>query len=275
MKQRILTGLVLAALAVSIILFSPTPLFAAIVGITWLIAWWEWTALAGVTSQAMRIATTVLVATALAGLWFARETPLWWIVIGLGVAWWLVAAVWLRHFSFGASPVRTNRSLKLIAGLFALVPAWAGLMQIHGHPSLGPVWTLFALSLVWAADSFAYFAGRRFGRTKLAPRVSPGKTREGAWGAMAGTALFALACATLLGERGADLVALLVLTVLVVVVSIVGDLFESLLKRQAGVKDSGAIFPGHGGMLDRLDGVFAAIPVFAIGKALIDLTLPA
>jgi len=274
MKQRILTGLVLTPIALAIILLSPTPLFAVIVALAWLVAAWEWTRLIGMTSIAARSATVVITAALLGALWWSRGTEAWWIVIGAGLAWWLIALLWLRNFSFGASPTRRNVGIKLVAGLLVLLPAWAALIEIHSHARLGPVWALFALSLVWVADSFAYFAGSRYGKTKLAPRVSPGKTIEGACGALIGTSVFALVCGWLLDERGWALVLLLALAVLVVGFSIVGDLFESLLKRQANVKDSGALFPGHGGMLDRLDGVFAAMPVFALGKALIDLAIP-
>jgi phosphatidate cytidylyltransferase len=124
---------------------------------------------------------------------------------------------------------------------------------------------------VWVADTAAYFAGKRYGTRKLAPRISPNKTTAGAWGALAGAAALALAAGLLLGERGLALAALVGLALLVVGASIAGDLFESLLKRQAGVKDSGTLFPGHGGLLDRFDSLFAAIPVFAAGKALLDL----
>ena len=131
-----------------------------------------------------------------------------------------------------------------------------------------------ALGLVWAADTFAYFAGSRFGRRKLAPRISPGKTVEGAIGAFAGGALVAVAGGWLLDQRGLALVLLVALAVLTLAASIIGDLVESLVKRQANVKDSGALFPGHGGLLDRLDSVFAAMPVFAAGKMLIDTCAP-
>jgi phosphatidate cytidylyltransferase len=158
-----------------------------------------------------------------------------------------------------------------LSGLCVLVPAWAALVQLHGEKPNGRLWTLFALVLVWAADTFAYFAGSRFGRNKLAPRISPGKTLEGVWGALIGTALVALIAGWWMQQRGAGLALLVGLAVLCVVFSIIGDLFESLMKRQAGVKDSGSLFPGHGGMLDRLDGVFAALPLFVIGKVGIDL----
>ncbi len=275
MKQRILTGLILAPLAIAIILLSPTPVFAAITAIAWLLSTWEWTRLINLRSQALRAGFVLVVALLLGGLWLLRGSDAWWLVIGIGMLWWLVALAWLRNFSFGASPTTANRGIKLLAGLLVLVPAWAALIEIHSHPQLGPSWTLLALVVVWAADTFAYFAGSHFGKTKLAPRVSPGKTIEGVWGALLGTGLVAAFGGWWLDERSWPLILLIALALVVVLFSIVGDLFESLMKRQANVKDSGTLFPGHGGFLDRLDGVFAAMPLFAVGKTLIDLIFPA
>ncbi|HOX71321.1 MAG TPA: phosphatidate cytidylyltransferase [Dokdonella sp.] len=275
MKQRILTGLILAPLAIAFILLSSTTVFAGVLVIVWAIAMWEWTRLIGMPLMATRILASAVGVAALAGLWLVRGQWLWWLAIVAGVLWWLIALSWMRHFSFAASPTARNRRIKLLAGAFVLLPAWAALIEIHGHPRLGATWTLFALLLVWAADSFAYFAGSRFGRNKLAPRISPGKTLEGVWGALIGTSLIAVGGGLWLGQRGVPLALLVALALLCVIYSILGDLFESLMKRQAGVKDSGALFPGHGGMLDRLDGVFAAIPAFAVGKFAIDLLFPA
>ena len=160
---------------------------------------------------------------------------------------------------------------KLLAGAFAVMPAWAALMQIHESQASPHTWALYPLVLVWAADTFAYLSGKRWGTTKLAPTISPGKTIAGVYGALAGSALVAVIGGWLLQVRGVTLFALVILGLIAVALSIVGDLFESLIKRHAGVKDSGAMFPGHGGVFDRLDGVFAALPVFTLGKALLGL----
>ena len=275
MKQRILTALILTPIAVAIILLSPTALFAAIVGLAFLLAAWEWTRLVGVVALAARILYVAVAAALMALLWLDRNGESGDIALAIGLAWWIISLAWLRHFSFAASPTPRNRALKLAAGFAVVIPAWVALVEIHGKQPDGEWWTLFALVLVWAADTFAYFAGSRFGRVKLAPRISPGKTIEGAWGALIGGALVAVAGGWLLGQRDLVLVLLVGIGVLTIVFSIVGDLFESLLKRQANVKDSGTLFPGHGGLLDRLDSVFAAMPVFAAGMGMIDLLWPA
>lgn len=273
MKQRVLTALILTPVAIAIVLLLPSVAFAAITGIAFLLALWEWTRMTGLRTPAARAGLVAAAAAMLVLLWSVREDSAWWIVIGIGAAWWLIVLGWLRHFTFGAAPTRENTGLKLVAGLLVVVPAWAALLEIHRSAALGPVWALFALMLVWAADTFAYFAGTRWGRAKLAPHISPGKTIAGVWGALVGSGVIALVGGVLLKERGVALAGLFVLAMVTVAFSIVGDLFESLIKRQAQVKDSGALFPGHGGLFDRLDSVFAALPVFAVGKALLDALL--
>ena len=120
--------------------------------------------------------------------------------------------------------------------------------------------------LIWAGDSGAYFFGRAFGRVKLAPSISPGKTREGLYGGLLASGLFAALAGVWLLDGRIQIAALVGLAVITILFSVVGDLFESLIKRQSKQKDSGTLFPGHGGMLDRLDSVFAALPIFVAGK---------
>jgi phosphatidate cytidylyltransferase len=269
--QRVLTALVLVPLTILIIWLSSEPVFAAIVGFAFLAAMWEWTALAGLKGKAGRIAVLLLAACLFALLWWMRETVITPLTIAAGVAWWLVACFWLRHFAFGAAPTLENGAKKLFAGLFVIVPAWMALVSIHSHSPHGHWWVFLTLVIVWASDIGAYFSGRTFGKRKLAPQISPGKTWAGAYGAMVAGLLVAEIGAWLLGVRGAQLVALAVLAAITVAVSIVGDLIESLMKRHAQVKDSGTIFPGHGGLMDRLDSVFAATPVFAAGLLLLGI----
>lgn len=271
LKQRTITALILAPLAIALVLFSPTWLFALVIAALCLIAAWEWTQLAGVKALAARIAFVAVTAILLALAWRLRDTGVAAFVIGAGLLWWLLALAWLRHFSYAAAATPENAALKLLSCELSIVPAWLALMELHAQPVQGRYWALLALLLVWAADTGAYFAGRRFGTTKLAPNISPNKTRAGMWGALVVSGALALVCGWLLDWRDAWLFALLVLGLLTVCASIVGDLVESLLKRQANVKDSGALFPGHGGLLDRLDSLFAALPVFTAGKVLLDL----
>jgi phosphatidate cytidylyltransferase len=271
LKQRTITGLVLAPIGIAAVLLLPTAALAAFTSLTVLVAMWEWTRMSGFASRPMRSAVVALVMLALAALWLVRNEPLIWYLIGAGAVFWIIAFLWLRNFSFGAAPTRENAAIKLAAGLFATLPAWIALSKLHGDPRGGPGWALLALTLVSVADTAAYFTGSRYGKTKLCPQISPNKTIAGVYGALASGAILSATGGWLLGLRGFAWVALIALALVTVVASIIGDLFESLIKRQAGVKDSGTLFPGHGGMFDRLDGMFAALPVFALGKALLDL----
>ena len=271
LKQRTLTALVLAPLGVAIVLLLPTIALAAFTGLTVAIGLWEWTRMAGFASRPMRSATVAIVSLMLVALWSVRGEPVAWYLVAAGVVWWIVATWWLANFSFGAAPTRENAAIKLVAGLFAVLPAWLALAKLHAEPVQGHAWALFALALVWVADIGAYLAGSRYGKKKLCPQISPNKTVVGVYGALAGAIVLAIIAGLLFGWRGMQLVALIALALVTVGASIVGDLYESLIKRQASVKDSGALFPGHGGMFDRLDSVFAALPVFTVGKALLDL----
>jgi phosphatidate cytidylyltransferase len=270
LRQRVLTALLLAPLAILLILLVPTSVFAWLLAGAFLAATWEWTRLSGMKSRPLRgvvlgIATALFVL-----LWLLRaSTWLWPAVIVAGVVWWLLVCVWLRHFAFAAAPTPENRNLKLLAGAFVIFPAWVAALSIHGSTPYGHTWTFLAMLLVWAADTGAYFAGRFFGKRKLAPQISPGKTWAGVYGAFATSAVVIAVSGWLLDVRDARLLGLIVVTIVTVASSIVGDLLESLIKRHANVKDSGVLFPGHGGLLDRLDSVFAALPVFALGKLLL------
>ena len=269
--QRTLTALLLIPLALLIILWPMTPVFALIVAAAFLLGMWEWTRLSGLTNTALRVGMLVLTAAILALAWWPQDPRLWGALSAAGVLWWLLACAWLRRFAFGAAPTPENRRLKLLAGLFVMVPAWAAVILIHRSAPHGHGWTFLALAIVWAADIGAYFAGRFLGKRKLAPQISPGKTWAGVYGAFVTAGLVVVAGGWLLGVRDARLLGLVVLAAFTVAASIVGDLIESLMKRHAQIKDSGQLFPGHGGLLDRLDSVFAALPVFALGLWLLDV----
>lgn len=269
--QRTLTALLLAPLAILLILWPPTSVFAPIVAAAFLAALWEWTRLSGFKNYPLRGGLLAAAAVLFALLWWARDSAIWQLLIGVGVLWWALACVWLNHFAFGAAPTRENRLIKLGAGALVIVPAWVAALSIHRGQPHGHWWTFLALAIVWAADIGAYFSGRMFGKRKLAPTISPGKTWAGVYGAFVAGALVAGGGGWLLDVRGGSLAGLIGLSVVTVVASIVGDLLESLMKRHAAVKDSGNLFPGHGGLLDRLDSVFAALPVFAAGKLLLGL----
>jgi phosphatidate cytidylyltransferase len=271
MKQRVITALIVTPFAIAMFLFVPTLPFAMIIGALCLVALWEWSRLSGMRSRPLRAVLVALCGALMVWLWLSRGSMFWLSTIGVGVAWWFVAVAWLKNYSFAASPKPENTAIKLVAGILAVIPAWTALMDLHAHQTGVHSWALYSLVLIWGADTFAYLAGKRFGRHKLAPNISPGKTIEGVYGALVGSAIVAALGGYWLGVRDVSLIGLIVVALLSVLFSVVGDLFESVIKRQANVKDSGAMFPGHGGVFDRLDGAFAGIPIFVFGKFLLGL----
>ena len=267
-RIRIITGLILAPLAIACVLWLPTPWLGLVAAVLVLAGLWEWTRLTGLTDTPLRMAYIGANALVMASLAWAAGPNLFALKAAalVGVGWWLLALVWLWRFEFGKTDRNRYRMLKLLAGSLAAVPAWAALVWLHQIPEHGPRWALFAVMLVWAADTGAYFVGRRMGKHKLAPSISPNKSWEGFWGGLAGASLVAVFAVKLLGLGWDDLPVLVFLTIVAAMMSVAGDLFESLLKRHSGHKDSGRLLPGHGGMLDRLDSLLAALPVFMVGK---------
>lgn len=271
LRTRILTALVLVPLVLAALFLLPPRAWGAATLAVIGVAAYEWARLTGFASSRWAavvggalVAGAVLLFSPLAG--FARGWPAPWVGAVCGVAalfWLLVAPAWvLRRWP-------TQRRLPmLVVGWLVLLGAWVALVELQAR---SPWLVLAAMAIVWIADTAAYFAGRAFGRRKLAPLVSPGKTWEGVYGAWAAVALYALALVPYAGAAGfrppvtpAAIAAWVAFVLLVASVSVVGDLFESLLKRHAGVKDSGALLPGHGGVLDRTDALLAAMPVVAL-----------
>ena len=274
-KTRVIAALVMAPVAIAAILLLPTQWLVALVALVFLIGMWEWSKRAESDDTLSR--TVLLIANLLLMVllvWAsAGSLVLFQIVTLVGVAWWCVALLWLRFYSFASDHETYARVFKPAAGTLAIVPAWCALGLIHASQPNGHLWLFTALTIVWAADSGAYFAGRHFGGRwfggrKLAPRISPNKTLEGLLGGLVAGVACGLFFASFAGMGVSQIPAVAAVAVVTVLFSVVGDLFESLLKRHVGAKDSGNLIPGHGGVLDRLDGVLAALPIFAVGKEL-------
>lgn len=266
-KTRVIAALIMAPVAICAILLLPTQWLAAAAALVFLTGLWEWFRLTGVDGLPRTVLLVLNLLLMVLLVWAsAGSLVLFQLAALAGVGFWLLALLWLRFFDFGAHEESSARMLKLAAGSLAIVPAWAALVLIHAGGPHGNRWLLTALAIVWAADSGAYFAGRAFGRHKLAPRVSPNKTIEGLLGGLVAGLAVAVGFGWLAGVQAADIGWLLLVAGVAVLASVLGDLFESLLKRHAGAKDSGSVIPGHGGVLDRIDGVLAALPVFALGK---------
>lgn len=267
LATRIATALVLVPLVVAGILLLPTPPVALIFAALMLLGAWEWARLLGLAVLARAGYTLVFGATVVV-LWLISPIAVGpgvaAIVIGLGCIWWIAAVYWLLRFPRDWDVSIGRPGVGVVLGLVVLCAPLAAVHYLHASDQ-GPMLLLLFFVLVWGADTGAYFAGRALGRHKLAPRVSPGKTREGAVGGVVAALLVAAAGAGLLGYDGGRFAAFVVLGGWVAVVSIVGDLTLSMFKRHAGLKDSGTLFPGHGGVLDRLDSVIAAAPWFVAG----------
>lgn len=256
LRARIFTAVVLGSAIAVTILFFPTWVVAVLLGALWLAGACEWTQFVADSGVPRWVYCAVFPLLMLsAGLYFdARGAEL---VATLGLCWWLLAG-----FALWAYPRRLPTSVVMIFGPAALLPAWFLLAYIHGSGPQGPLLTLSLIAIIWVADIGAYLVGGRFGRVKLAPNISPGKTWEGVFGGLVMSGAAAAVAATLIDI---SVVAFVSLALAATLVSIVGDLTVSMLKRYAGVKDSGRLLPGHGGVLDRIDSLAAGIPFFYIG----------
>lgn len=263
--QRILTAVPLAIGIIWIILFQPSHVFFWLTLVIAASAAYEWAKLAGLGTGGRLV--YLLLVTAIPWLMIDYAGEYANLYVYTGVAWWLGICVYL--VSKQPKPVSAGISVpKLLAGVLVIPAAMLAMNAVHGRVD-GPEWLLYGLMLVWVADIGAYFSGRRFGRRKLAAAISPGKTREGLYGAIAAVAVYSMLAAYYFRLDFATTAYLLVLALVLTLVSVAGDLYESVLKRERGVKDSGAILPGHGGVLDRIDSVLAAMPVFMAGHALL------
>ena len=261
LKQRVITGLVLILLVFAGIRFLPTELFGLfsllfVVGL----GAWEWAGLTGCYLPEKRMAGTMMILLASVPLVFIRPDPVW--VLAISVPVWLAILVALKVYPRNAGFYKKHALAMRLSGILVLLPAWYALMHLH---SIHYTYVIYLITLIALADTAAYFTGRKFGKNKLAPDLSPGKTTEGVSGAVVATAAWAALASLWLAIPDGKGVIFMVLSMFIVLMSVAGDLFESLLKREAGVKDSGRILPGHGGILDRIDSLLAAAPLFTLG----------
>lgn len=269
LKQRVITALVLAIIFIAALFGLPAGYFSFFVGAIVLIGAWEWACLAGFPSRWQRAlyALFILVVLLLASFYLGFEgeaspnldaDAIRELLIA-GCIWWAIALLLVQGYPSSAL-LWGHKILRLLMGLLVLIPTWVALVYVRQQEA--GAWLVLLLMLIVAmADSGGYFAGKRFGKHKLASAVSPGKTWEGFAGGFIANCVLALILSLTLEL---SLLLMLVLVVPTSLVSVLGDLLESMLKRHAGIKDSGTILPGHGGILDRVDGVTAAAPVFAL-----------
>lgn len=260
LKQRIITALILIPLFLAVLFYAPPREFLLFTGLVTLAAAWEWSRLAGIKRKAGRLLYLLLIFI----LGFnAIFVPIHYILI-VGGIWWLLAFALILLYPRLSRRWSRGVIWRSLMGIFVLIPCWVAINYIRNQED-GIYALLFLFVLIWGADSAAYFVGKKWGRVPLARQVSPGKTVQGAIGAFTFTFIITVITLWLCHTPYVIWPWGVVLSMLTVVFSIVGDLFESALKRQAGVKDSGNLLPGHGGVMDRIDSLTAAAPVFALG----------
>jgi phosphatidate cytidylyltransferase len=288
--QRIITALILVPLVVLAVFQLPSEYFSLFIGLITLLAAWEWTNLIGINSLFKRglFLVTLILPMLLMNFWtqfleVAAQILDWpdirtysgileWLVIP-PVLFWILAMILIRNTPTGVLKLDMKKRYKALIGWLVLFATWMFLSRLRSF--YGSEMTLYFLVLIWVADIAAYFAGKKFGKTKLSPEISPGKTIQGMYGALIAGGVWAAAFIGYYGYRDGfvwmRVTDFILLSVLTVLISIYGDLFFSVVKRQRGVKDTGSILPGHGGILDRIDSLVAATPFFYAGIVVIGL----
>ncbi|MBD9563658.1 phosphatidate cytidylyltransferase [Pseudomonas sp. PDM09] len=260
LKQRIITALILLPIALGGFFLLEGSGFALFIGLVVTLGAWEWARLAGFAAQSIRLAYAAVVALMLFFMHILPGLAPW--VLGAAVLWWGMATYLVLTYP-QSSQHWASAACKLVIGLLILLPAWQGLVLIKQQP-LGNWLIMAVMVLVWGADIGAYFSGRAFGKRKLAPQVSPGKSWEGVYGGLLVSLVITAIVGFVRDWNFAQMLMGLFGAAIIVFISVVGDLTESMFKRQSGIKDSSNLLPGHGGVLDRIDSLTAAIPVFAV-----------
>ena len=274
LKQRVVTALIMAGLFLAAVAFLSLPWLALMFGILICLGAWEWSRLCGWNTPLTRGLYTLAIAVVLSALYqynqlgAAPQREQVQPFLGLACLWWSLALLWVKGYP-GSAAFWRNRVMRNLMGVLVLAPAWMAAVYLVSFPRGGGLIVVMVL-IVAAADIGAYFSGKAWGRHKLAEAVSPKKTWEGFWGGMSACVALAVLLWSQLPNQQAhvSLAAVLVVCLATALASVVGDLTVSMVKREAGVKDSGSLLPGHGGVLDRLDSLCGAAPVFALGLLL-------
>lgn len=275
LRARVITALLLLAGFLAALFLLPFAGWMALIALVAALAGWEWGGLIGY-GRMSRVAfagSALLLGAALGLVLFDPALGVPRAAAGLAAAFLVAAAFWLLAVpAWLRGRWRVPGGLAGAAvGLLVILPACLALMHLRG---IDPLLLLAAMATVWVADIAAFFAGRAWGRRKLAPSISPGKTWEGAAGALAGVLVFGFSTAAadgrLIAAGSAGWLLFALALAILTAVSIEGDLFESMVKRAAGVKDSGRLLPGHGGVLDRIDSLTAALPLVGLAALYLD-----
>ena len=274
LKYRLISAFVLIPIVIAALFLLPPVGFAILTLVVCMLAAWEWGQFSGFTSRTQRVWLAVLCGFILALMLFTlpeyhhgpNSFPTR-RAVRISLAWWVAALLLVLFYPGSAALWRHSKVLRLIFGLLTIIPFFWGMVALRAwhydenHYS-GAIWLLYVMILVWGADSGAYMFGKLFGKHKLAPKVSPGKTWQGFIGGLFTAAIISWGYGVWANLEVAPSI-LLVCSIFAALASVLGDLTESMFKREAGIKDSGHLIPGHGGILDRIDSLTAAVPVFA------------
>lgn len=262
LKYRLLTAIILIPLFVYLLFTLPPQWFCLLTAGVVLWAAWEWSLFLEIKLRMGRLLYVFLIAWMMLGAFLIPILP----VLYVALCFWLTAIGLVLWYPKGRFLWAQGYLIRGLMGIIVLVPTWLAINWMRNAEN-GIDTLLFLFVLIWGADSVAYFAGKKWGKHPLLPAVSPGKTREGLMGALLGTFCIVLGVLILLKIPHVEWPYAFLLSFVTVLFSILGDLFESMLKRQVGLKDSGTILPGHGGVLDRLDSLMSAAPIFALGAS--------
>jgi len=273
LKQRLITAAILIPLIVLCVLKASTEVVAIVFAVIIMAGAWEWGALLKLETGARILFVSVLVSIMLLGfVWVLGQQKMTWVVLASASLLWIILTIVVMSIQHrGELGSGLSRLQYVPLGFLLFIFAWLAALSLHSIEKLGPTLLLYVFGLVWLADAGAYFFGRQWGKHKLANNISPGKTWQGLYGAMAVGLIYAVVAAWYFDFVTTDYFIFVGLSIVVIVFSVFGDLFESLLKRRAGVKDSGHLLPGHGGVLDRIDSLLAALPIMAFGLLSIEM----
>ena len=269
LKQRILTALVLGAVFIGIIFTGSELLFITFIVISILFSAWEWAALCNIHKKAARSGYSLVIAGLVVIFYLFLDSSWTNGVCIFGLIWWCLAAVMVIRFQLGEKTISGNSLVNSLIGCCVLVPASLSLIYLYESENTQYFVLLFFI-LIWIVDSSAYFIGSRWGKKRLADKVSPGKSLEGFLGSLLATGLSAGIYSYIKGITGIEIFWVFMLFIVTAGFSVIGDLFESMFKRHVNLKDSGKLLPGHGGMLDRIDSLTAAAPVFVLGLRILE-----
>jgi len=258
LKLRFITALLLIAATLAVILFLPLYLFTAITTAMILFAAWEWSILAGCKKYLHRVLYVIFIAAILWSSWYAAIIP----ILFASLIWWIIATCLIVAYPKSAA-IFQSIYVRALIGVFTLVPCWLSLIIIRSAGN-GIIILLFILCIVWGTDIGAYFSGKWWGKRKLAPCVSPNKTWQGLYGGVLTAIIVAVTGCIVFNTSPSSWLIIIMISILAALFSVVGDLLESMLKRYMHIKDIGNYLPGHGGLLDRIDSLTAALPIFLL-----------